>query len=1271
MAQEQRSFTLSEAEIDEVPRFTIDGEINRRYERFNAVGRQLTVSLLPPIEGEDSNPISHFLTSVTDLFDYALRDCDDSDMVGITISNEVNVQDKAIGISFRRKDQINSDVIWSVFAKVAQSNARFNALDRLVVTVHSVKMPIGNGLGIKAKGRQLETMVRLKRSIIEVKAAENCLAHALIISIARVTNDPNYKSYRMGNKIRPVVDRLLETTGIDLSDGGGLPELVRFQEHFKEYRIVVFAGLNCDEIMFDGNVKTEKRINLLYDDVSKHYHVIGNLTGALSRRYVCKGCNKGCERGVTHKCKEICSDCMSVPPCAYTDVRIPCEGCNRQFRSRTCFNKHKTNKLEGKTVCEKKRNCVVCNKLVTSENHECFKPFCRNCNQNKEVNHLCYMQRLSNKLPRSSDVLFVFYDFETTQDTKFSDDATEHVPILVCLQQFCSVCETIEDIDTDCKRCGRRRHSFFEDPVGDMLTYLTQPRPWCKQVVAIAHNAKAFDAHFILKRAIFQKWNPELILNGLKILSMQIEHIHFLDSVNYLPMPLRKLPEAFGLTASKSWYPHYFNTKANLDYVGPIPDIRYYGADEMGEGERRDFLSWYRERKDADEVFDNRYVLEQYCQDDVTVLRQACQIFRREFMKIGNIEVFLEAVTIASACNKVLRKKFLKPGTVGLIPSGGYSANHRYSKKALKWLLHMERMDECQIRHARNGREFKPPELPHYSVDGYCAETRTVYEFLGCYYHGCTCQPFRDVKMLSDETLAERYEQTLARIQQIKRAGYRVKCMWECQFDESQIAPELLAHPIVRHEPLITRDALYGGRTEAMRLHYKIRDGVESVQYCDVMSLYPYICKYFKFPIGHPVIHIGDTCADKEACLRMNGLMKCTVVPPKDLYHPVLPYRYNKKLLFCLCRSCVFEKNAKDECHHFSDAERCLQGTWVIDEVRLAIEKGYRILEIHEVYEYAVTQYDPNTGEGGLFVEYIDTFLKLKAEASGYPSWVRTSEDEETYIRQFYQTEGIQLDRDSIGYNAAKRGLSKLCLNSMWGKLTERSNRTQTRLFSSPQELYRFLVMPGIEVQNMVFASDYVVWIAWRYADEELVPSLRHTNEVIGAYVTAGARIHLYSFLDRLQDKAIYTDTDSVIYVQPSDEPTLVETGDNLGQMTSELKPHEIITEVVCAGPKNYAYKTFDSSTGASKTVCKVRGITLNYSASKLINFEKIRDMILNANEDETVIVRTKNKIKRKRGSGGVNIISQPEEKTYRVSFLKRRRLSDNTSLPFGYISGD
>jgi hypothetical protein len=99
-------------------------------------------------------------------------------------------------------------------------------------------------------------------------------------------------------------------------------------------------------------------------------------------------------------------------------------------------------------------------------------------------------------------------------------------------------------------------------------------------------------------------------------------------------------------------------------------------------------MSWYDKQNEI--VFDNRRVLKQYCQDDATVLRQACKIFRDDFIEIGNIEVFLEAFTIASACTKVLRKKYIKPETIGLLPPGGYSANNRYRKKAIMWLLHME-----------------------------------------------------------------------------------------------------------------------------------------------------------------------------------------------------------------------------------------------------------------------------------------------------------------------------------------------------------------------------------------------------------------------------------------------------------------------------------------------------------------------------------------------------------------------------------------------------
>jgi len=82
-------------------------------------------------------------------------------------------------------------------------------------------MPVGFGRSaVKTKGRQL-VMTHLKNSIIQVKAEENCLAHALIIAFARF-EDQNYDSYRRGFRIIPMVNHLLQTAGIDLTNGGGI-----------------------------------------------------------------------------------------------------------------------------------------------------------------------------------------------------------------------------------------------------------------------------------------------------------------------------------------------------------------------------------------------------------------------------------------------------------------------------------------------------------------------------------------------------------------------------------------------------------------------------------------------------------------------------------------------------------------------------------------------------------------------------------------------------------------------------------------------------------------------------------------------------------------------------------------------------------------------------------------------------------------------------------------------------------------------------------------
>ena len=165
----------------------------------------------------------------------------------------------------------------------------------------------------------------------------------------------------------------------------------------------------------------------------------------------------------------------------------------------------------------------------------------------------------------------------------------------------------------------------------------------------------------------------------------------------------------------------------------------------------------------------------------------------------------------------------------------------------------------------------------------------------------------------------------------------------------------------------------------------------------------------------------------------------------------------------------------------------------------------------------------------------------------------------------------------------------------------------------------------------------------------------------------------MYPYLDILQKHALYTDTDRVMYIQPRDGAALVDAGECLGDMTSELKPCEYISEFVSDGPKNYAYQTCNTKTGVEATVCIVKGITLTYSASQLENFERLKQMILKGTETDTVTVHIARKIKRKRGKDGdgrIEIVTGPEDKTCRVSFLKRRRLNVNTSVPFGYIKG-
>ena len=126
-------------------------------------------------------------------------------------------------------------------------------------------------------------MAHLKTTVVEVKSSENCRAHAIIIAIAKLENDPEYVAYRRGYNIRPVVQVLLDKTGISMSEGGGISELIKYQEYFRQYKITVYQGQACKDIIFEGQVDSPNKINVLYDDVEQHYHLIVNIPGAMAK----------------------------------------------------------------------------------------------------------------------------------------------------------------------------------------------------------------------------------------------------------------------------------------------------------------------------------------------------------------------------------------------------------------------------------------------------------------------------------------------------------------------------------------------------------------------------------------------------------------------------------------------------------------------------------------------------------------------------------------------------------------------------------------------------------------------------------------------------------------------------------------------------------------------------------------------------------------------------------------------------------------------------
>ena len=257
-----------------------------------------------------------------------------------------------------------------------------------------------------------------------------------------------------------------------------------------------------------------------------------------------------------------------------------------------------------------------------------------------------------------------------------------------------------------------------------------------------------------------------------KVLQLTYAHkdttIRFIDSLSFFQMPLSDFPKTFGLTElKKGHFPHLFNTPENQTYVGPIPDKSFYMPDGMSIKKRQECDSWYDEKVSKGFPIDFQAELVTYCESDVPLLKQGCLTFMRDFKDHAEFNPF-DQMTIAFACNRFLRMHCMEENTIASKPLLGWRGCVNHSRSSMELLTWCERnlrrqawldlsedeheehelmarayghavadhhpLHRQRIQDARNEGEFQIPGTRH-TVDGYDVDTKTVYEFHGCFWH--------------------------------------------------------------------------------------------------------------------------------------------------------------------------------------------------------------------------------------------------------------------------------------------------------------------------------------------------------------------------------------------------------------------------------------------------------------------------------------------------------------------------------------------------------
>ena len=762
----------------------------------------------------------------------------------------------------------------------------------------------------------------------------------------------------------------------------------------------------------------------------------------------------------------------------------------------------------------------------------------------------------------------------------------------------------------------------------------------------LAHNGGSYDIHFLLR--VFERLeidhtftpSPTSKHKFIKVHLVERD-VHFLDFMRFIPGSLRSIAESFQVNVSKGDFPHRFNNGENDSYVGCIPPLADdAGSDYWGLGEARSesqvtqFHEWYEKQcaiyctcpfrgicSCNKKKWDFQEELKKYCLMDVVVLAEVVKAYRNKVMSFEPVNAIdypdstvpwvipkldpFQFMTLPQISMQVLvhgmtLESYDRYGFTG-ITSFYQPCRPSRCPEALLWLRRCADVEEGVILSRENcSREFYEIQL-QMSFDGYSPLSNTVYIFLKCSWWGCPhCMreyhesPNQSAiipeRGLSAKDVQSHYEVVMQHL----HSNYNVKTIWQHEYQTSFTDPYLL-HCIRQMNP---SECFYGGRTEVFKMYCNAsKFPQDEIHYFDVTSLYPSVYAHRKLPLGNPRYYIGydvdPARLHPDHMDRYFGYVRVRIRPPNTDRIGLLPLRdmQTQRLTFPV--------------HE-------MEGCWFTEEIYLAMENGYEVLEIYELYHWSANQVSHEHLRG-----YVGYFFRMKQEAEGWKKLGASSENpsleeqQEIAKRLYHQNGNLAYIRpDKVKKDPVMRSLAKLFLNSLWGKWAQKpSKEFQTTIYGM-QQFFHLWNDSSIEQESCLFRniSPGVYKVNYRKKDS-FVTAVPHGNIWIAAAVTAWARITLHKQMLRIgAERLIYCDTDSIIFLWPKGGPDL--TGVGLGQWIDEY-PNHCIERVYALAPKLYALDITDKQNPQHhKETYRAKGVQMTLANQIQFSFDNILPLI-------------------------------------------------------------